>query len=193
VTPTAASAAQLVTLGWLGEALGRRGIAHWVFGGWAVDLHLGRTSREHADIDVAVWASDRPVLDTLLLDDGWVRTPDPDEDGYTAYQRGPVRLEVAFLARDEDGTVYTPVVEGRGSWPPGSFGEEEGEVDGVRARVVGRGSLVEDKSGPRDDPTAAAKDRADVAALVGTPDPVQDRSGGSMVSPGGTPCASRRS
>jgi hypothetical protein len=32
--------------------------------------------------------------------------------------------------------------------------------------VVGLASLVEDKSGPRDDPATEAKDRADVAVLT---------------------------
>jgi hypothetical protein len=39
-------------------------------------------------------------------------------------------------------------------------------VDGVRARVVGLASLIEDKSGPRHDPAVLAKDRADVALLT---------------------------
>ena len=58
--------------------------------------------------------------------------PDPDEDGYTGYERRNIRLELAFLACDEAGTVYTPLVEGRGDWPAGSFGDTQAEVDGVR-------------------------------------------------------------
>ena len=136
-----------------------------MFGGWAVDLHLGRTTRQHDDVDLAVWEVDRDAVDALLVEHGWMRTPEAGEDGYTAYENGPVRLEVAFLDRDETGTVWTPLVDGRGTWPAGAFGAEEGEVDGVRAHVVGRASLVEDKSEPRDDLRAAAKDRADVARL----------------------------
>lgn len=69
-------------------------------------------------------------------------------------------------ACDEAGIVYTPLVEGRGDWPVGSFGDAQAEVDGVRARVVGLASLIEDKSGPRHDPAVLAKDRADVALLT---------------------------
>jgi hypothetical protein len=39
------------------------------------------------------------------------------EDGYTGYERDGVRLELAFLARAEDGQVYTPLKEGRSAWP----------------------------------------------------------------------------
>ncbi len=91
---------------------------------------------------------------------------EPDEDGYTGYERRDIRLELAFLARDEAGTVYTPLVEGRGDWPAGSFGDAQAEVDGVQARVVGLASLIKDKAGPRHEPAVVAKDRADVALLT---------------------------
>lgn len=164
MTLPAVTVAQLEALAALGRLLTDGGVEHWVFGGWAVDLHLGRVTREHEDVDVAVWARNVGRVATLLQEAGW--RPDEDGGGWRAYVRGPVRLEVAVLARDPDGTVFTPLTEGRGEWPAGSFGQQEGEVHGVRVRVVSRASLVTDKAGPRDDPRAAAKDRADVAALT---------------------------
>ena len=138
---------------------------YWIFGGWAVDLHLGRVSRPHADIDVAVWADDRAAVATMLRDAAWQHHPEADEDGYTCYKRAGVRLEVAFLAQDEGGDVYTPLEVGRGEWPRESFGDEVGSLDGVRARVVSRASLLADKSVSRADAVAADKDRRDVASL----------------------------
>ena len=155
----------LRTIGRLHTLLSREGVDYWLFGGWAVDFHVGRVTRDHEDIDLAIWRSDLDHVAELLLQDGWVHAPVPGEEGYTGYEREGVRLELAFLAPDEDGTVYTPLADGRGSWPPGSFGSEQGEVDGVTARVVGLASLIEDKSAPREDPAVAAKDRSDVALL----------------------------
>jgi hypothetical protein len=43
----------------------------------------------------------------LLAADGWKHAPEEGEDGYTGYVRGRVRLERAFLARSEDGQVYS--------------------------------------------------------------------------------------
>jgi hypothetical protein len=160
------AAAQLRTIGWLHTLLSRQGVDYWLFGGWAVDFHVGRVTRDHEDIDLAIWRSDLDHVAELLQHHGWVHAPTPGDEGYTGYERNDVRLELAFLARDEDGTVYTPLAEGRGSWPPRSFGQEHGEVDGITARVVGLASLIEDKSGPREDPAAAAKDRSDVALLA---------------------------
>ena len=34
----------------------------WIAGGWAVELHLGRRTRPHADIDIGVWRDDVPTL-----------------------------------------------------------------------------------------------------------------------------------
>jgi hypothetical protein len=158
--------AQLETIGRLHALLSEQGIDYWLFGGWAVDFHAGRVSRDHADVDVAVWRSDLEHVRDLLEADGWIHAPEPGEEGYTGYERGEVRVELAFLARDEAGTVYTPLQDGRGEWPDGSFGEAVAELNGVQARVVGLASLIEDKSGPRDDPTTAAKDGADVALLT---------------------------
>lgn len=188
-----ANAAQLAAIGRLHAVLVEGGVEHWFFGGWAVDLHLGSTSREHADVDIAVWVDDRVLVETLLVEAGWRHTPDPEEDGYTAYQRGAVRVEAAFLERDSDGSVYTPLAVGRGTWRTGSFGDEQGEIDGVKVPVVSREALLQDKTGPRADPVSEAKDRADVALLSAARSPVQAGVGGSIVGPGGTPCASRRS
>jgi hypothetical protein len=162
----AKSAARLRTIGWLDVLLAEQGIDYWLFGGWAVDFHAGRVTRDHADIDVAVWAADLTRIGTLLEAEGWAHAPEPEEEGYTGYERGDTRLELAFLARDDGGTICTPLREGRGDWPTGSFGDAQADVDGVVARVVGLTSLIEDKSGPRLDPAVAAKDRADVAVLI---------------------------
>jgi hypothetical protein len=166
MSASAGAAAQLRTIGWLHALFAEQSIDYWLFGGWAVDFHAGRVTRDHADVDVAVWAADLDRIGTLLEAEGWAHAPEPQEDGYTGYERDDTRLELAFLARDEGGTIHTPLGEGRGDWPTGSFGDAQAEVDGVVARVVGLTSLVEDKSGPRLDPGVASKDRADVAVLI---------------------------
>ena len=141
-------------------------VAYWLFGGWAVDFHAGRVTRAHDDIDIAIWSHDGARLATLLRDRGWLHCPEADEDGYTRYERNGIRLEVAFVERDQRGHGYTPLSGGRGEWPADSFGDDVAELDGVRARVVSRASLIADKSIVRSDPLTAAKDRADIASLL---------------------------
>jgi hypothetical protein len=95
----------------------------------------------------------------------WAHAPEPGEDGYTGYERGGVRLELAFLERREDGKVYTPLKKGRAPWPDDAFGDDVAELEGIRARVISLGALRADKSETHDDPQVAAKDRADLTTL----------------------------
>jgi Aminoglycoside-2''-adenylyltransferase len=158
---------QLDALARLHELLERHGIPYWLFGGWAVDFHAGAVTRPHADLDVAIWLEDHARVGELLAAGGWRHAPEPGEDGSTGYERGAVRLELAFLARDDDGEVYTPLRDGRAGWAGGAFEDDVAELRGVRARVISVRSLRAEKSEARDDEVAAAKDRADLATLAG--------------------------
>jgi Aminoglycoside-2''-adenylyltransferase len=104
---------QLSALSYLDELFGQHGIEYWLFGGWAVDLHAGKVTRSHDDLDLAVWSHDGERVRELLTAAGWRHTP---EEGYGVYQRNEVRLEVAF--RDH------------GEWPPNSFQHDVAEVGG---------------------------------------------------------------
>ena len=46
---------QLHALGEVTALLESNALDYWLFGGWAVDFHVGRITREHADVDLAVW------------------------------------------------------------------------------------------------------------------------------------------
>jgi hypothetical protein len=141
------------------------GIESWLFGGWAVDFHVGAVTRAHADLDLAVWAADAERIAALLERAGWSHAPEEGEDGYTGYARDGVRLELAFLVRRDDGRVWTPLRDGFASWPPDAFGHESGELEGVRTRLIGAEALRAEKAEQHDDPLVARKDRADLAVL----------------------------
>jgi hypothetical protein len=160
---------QLAALARVHELLEEHGIEYWLFGGWAVDFHARSVTRPHADIDLAVWLNDYNRIAALLAAEGWKHAPEEAEDGYTRYERGPVRLELAIIARDEDGQAYTPVREGRGTWPDGAFEDDTAELHGVRARIISLRALRADKSEARDDTLVAAKDRIDSATLSRLP------------------------
>ena len=94
---------------------------------------------------MAVWAADHERIAGLLEAGGWVHSPRREEDGSTLYSRG-----------------------GRAEWAPGAFEDDLANVGDVCARVISLASLVVEKSSPRDDPAASAKDRADLATLAAT-------------------------
>jgi len=159
--------AQLAALADVASAFDVAGIDHWLFGGWAVDLHAGRVTREHDDIDIAVWLADMPRIEPLLDACGWADLLDPDADGGKAFGRDGVRLELTYLYRDDDGEIYTPLLDGsRGRWTSETLADDVRELDGVRTRVVALAPLTRMKGrGRGDDPEDAVKDQADYDAL----------------------------
>lgn len=43
----------------------------FVAGGWAIDLYLGRVTRAHGDVDVAIYRQDQSAVHAFLTTDGW--------------------------------------------------------------------------------------------------------------------------
>ena len=157
---------QLAALDEVAAALDRARIDYWLFGGWAVDFHAGAVTREHDDVDLAIWLDDMPRIQPLLEADGWHDLADPDTDGGIALGRGGVRLELTYLYRSDDGEIYTPLRDGsRGKWPVTAIGADLRMLDGVTCRVLSLGSLTWMKSHGRDDPRYSAKDSADASVL----------------------------
>jgi hypothetical protein len=120
---------QIAAIGRVHALLEQLGIEYWLFGGWAVDFHAGSVTRPHDDLDLAVWLHDQHRVAALLADDGWTRTPAEEGDGFAGYERDAVSLELAFLARNAYGQVYTPLREGRADWPGRAFEDDVGELD----------------------------------------------------------------
>ena len=156
---------QLAAIGELGAALDAAGLEHWLFGGWAVDFLVGRRTRPHEDVDLAVWRRDRPRLHDCLVAAGWEHTPLPDEVVGTRYARDGVRLELTFLVDGDAGEVFIPFEPEPALWSAEPFGSETSILDGVRARTVPLRRMLADKESAREDPTGGGKDRADLEAL----------------------------
>ena len=79
------------------DALDGAGLEHWFFGGWAVDLWVGRLTRPHEDIDVLVWRRDEGRIHEVLQEAGWVHTPTPQDLVGTNYARDGYELQLTFV------------------------------------------------------------------------------------------------
>lgn len=58
------------------DALDESGVRHWVGGGWGVAALVGRQTRDHRDLDLAVDADDLQVCLLALTDLGYVTETD---------------------------------------------------------------------------------------------------------------------
>jgi hypothetical protein len=47
------------------------GIEWWLFGGWAMDFHAGEITRDHADVEIFVWAKDADRARKALVERGY--------------------------------------------------------------------------------------------------------------------------
>ena len=50
----------------------------WIDGGWGVDALLGRQTRDHSDLDIAMRHKDVPLIRQLLTERGYSDTPRDD-------------------------------------------------------------------------------------------------------------------
>jgi hypothetical protein len=72
-------------------------------GGWAVDAWIGRQTRDHADVDIAVFRDDeRAIFDHLA---GWqlIAHDTPDADHTDSWDGRPLNFPAHIHARSHDG------------------------------------------------------------------------------------------
>ena len=156
---------QIAALAEVASLLDSGGFDHWLFGGWAVDFHVGAVTRSHGDIDLVVWADDAEAIHSALGANGWEHRPAADEDGGTGYERDGVRVELTYLARSESGEVFVVLRDRNVLWTEDPLGDGVLGLHGARVRVISLELLKDGKSRPREDPDEAAVDSADFEAL----------------------------
>lgn len=77
----------------------------WIAGGVAVDLFLGKTTREHEDIDVSVLQAHRPSLEGTLA--GWDVNPVNEHEVWARQAAdGPWQIEFLLEQRQGDDWVF---------------------------------------------------------------------------------------
>lgn len=138
-------------------SLDSSGITIWIDGGWAIDALVGRQTRPHSDLDIAIRSSDLDKLRSFLRSRGY-REFVSDESNSWNFVLGDDdghRVDVHAFVLDEWGHV----VEGI-EYPDGSL-TGIGTINGVSVRCIAAEHLLafHTRYEPRE------KDRQDVAAL----------------------------
>lgn len=145
------------------QALDQASVAIWIDGGWAVDAVVGRQTRSHNDLDIAVEAKFLVRLRQLLAERGYLQIPSEDASQWSfVLDDGAGRkIDVHVVVLDEHGGVWADPVDGI-AYPAGSL-TGEGNIAGATVRSVSAEFLLQFKTSypPR------AVDRQDVAVLCG--------------------------
>ena len=156
---------QTAALAGAADALDSAGLEHWFFGGWAVDLWVGRVTRPHDDIDVLVQRADEAEVDAALTAAGWVHTPRDDDLLGTEYAGDGYALQLTFVETDDRGRVVVPAPGEPMVVSTGPLGHARCPLGHLRVRVLTLEKMLEGKGVARPDEAGGAKDRADLAAL----------------------------
>jgi Aminoglycoside-2''-adenylyltransferase len=81
-------------------------VPSWIIGGWAIDLAVGRVTRDHADVDVMLLERDKHVLwDDLPEDDVQITGRGRESRRLTLHSENLLLPAEVFLA-EADGTCW---------------------------------------------------------------------------------------
>jgi hypothetical protein len=108
------------------------GISAWLFGGWGLDARIGRITREHGDVEFWVERIDAERSKEALVGAGATAlTTQPPEEA-REFTWDDVPFSTAYFDRQPDGS-FSQVLGRWSDWlfPPGSFGDEPGTLDGM--------------------------------------------------------------
>jgi len=143
-------------------ALQNLGITTWVDGGWGVDALLGKQTRPHKDLDIAIQQKDLPQLYTLLEAKGYkeIKLEDAKPWNFVLGDEIGRQIDVYVITLDGDGNgIYGPVESGQ-LYPASSL-NGFGVIDGQTVRCISAEWAVKFHSGYH----LTDKDFADVSAL----------------------------
>ena len=85
--------------------LGDLGIAIWIDGGWGIDALLGRQTRPHDDLDVAIENKNVPQLREFLGAWGFRQIREDSKWNFVLADRDGHEIDVHAFVFDDDGNV----------------------------------------------------------------------------------------
>lgn len=112
--------------------LERNGITVWIDGGWCVDALLGRQTREHPDLDIAVDRRDVQALASYLTTHSYTPLPKADSSEWNFAARSATgrEIDIHVFEYDECGNNVYGI-----EYPHGSL-NGQGEIGGVAVRCI---------------------------------------------------------
>lgn len=138
------------------------GICVWIDGGWGVDALLGRPTRSHKDLDIAIDNHQLLQFEQFLASRGYHRTKREIETSFNfvlADDKGR-EIDVHVISRDESGNgIYGPPEMGV-MYPAESL-TGNGVIDDCPVRCISPEWMIKFHSGY----TLTEKDYKDVSAL----------------------------
>ena len=140
---------QLALLRELAVLLDRARVRFWLRGGWALDYHAGRITRDHGDIDLVARFRQRTRIRKLLEENGY-RVVRLTALASIQFSKRGQDVGLAFIWTDE---MARTVTRGRESWlahrglrwPDDAFRNRYYTLRGIACRAMSVESLLGEK------------------------------------------------
>jgi hypothetical protein len=112
-------------------------IPAWLFGGWGLDARIGRITREHGDVEFWVERTDAGRSQAVLTGAGATALATQPPEEACEFTWDGADFSTAYFDRQPDGSS----IQLLGRWsdwlfPPGSFGDEPGTLDGMPVQAM---------------------------------------------------------
>ena len=119
-------------------------VPHWLAGGWAIDFLVGRVTRQHSDVDFAIWKDDWERVEALLLAHEFTLRANefPEETGRLVHKG--TNFEFYLLQRNAAKDIFVG-----GRWADWSFPDDcwnqTGCLEGLLVPVMSPKNLLDGK------------------------------------------------
>ena len=117
------------------------GIEIWIDGGWNVDALLGRQTRPHKDLDIAIEWKDVPKLRELLAEQGYKQIKADSQWNFVLGDDNSHEIDVHAFVFDDKGNIVEGIM-----YPAASL-TGTGVIDSQKVRCVSAESVVAFHSG----------------------------------------------
>jgi lincosamide nucleotidyltransferase A/C/D/E len=127
----------------------------WIDGGWGVDILLGKQTRFHKDMDIAIQEKDVPALRKLLEAEGYKQIREDNKWNFVLRDDFGKEVDVHSFIFDKDGNVIDGIM-----YPPASL-TGTASINGHTLRCIPPEFMVKFHSGYE----LKEKDFKDVSAI----------------------------
>lgn len=119
------------------KSLENIGIQIWIDGGWGVDALLGRQTRPHKDLDIAVQWKDVPLLREFMEAKDYKQIKEDNKWNFVLADTGGNELDVHAFVYDDKGNVVDGIM-----YPAESL-TGTGSIDGQVVKCISSQYMVE--------------------------------------------------
>lgn len=119
------------------KALGNLAIKIWIDGGWAVDALLGKQTRTHNDLDIAIEWKDAPSLREILEARGYKQIREDSRWNFVMGDEAGREIDVHAFVYDDSGNVVEGIM-----YPAESL-TGSGTIDGFNVSCISPKYMVE--------------------------------------------------